>query len=136
MTIVRTAAIVLAALLFGLALFQLALAAGVPWGRAAFGGFTERPGTSLRVSAAVATVIWAAAALIVLRRAGLAVWSPLPSGWVPVAAWAIVGVLALSIAVNAVSPSVLEKAIWIPFGVVATALAFVVALTSTAAQAP
>lgn len=129
MTIVRTAAIVLAALLFGLALFQLALAAGAPWGRAAFGGFTERPGTNLRVSAAVATLVWAAAALVVLRRAGLAVCAPLPTGWLPVAAWVIVGVLALSIVVNAVSPSVLERAIWIPFGVVATALAVTVALS-------
>ncbi len=131
MTIVRTAAIVLAALLFGLAFFQLALAAGAPWGRAAFGGFTERPGTSLRISAAIATLIWAAAALISLRRAGLAVWSPLPSSWLPVAAWVIVGVLALSIVVNAISPSVLEKAIWIPFGVVATVLAVTVALSPT-----
>ena len=128
MPVIRTAAFILAALLFGLALFQLALALGAPWGRAAFGGLTERPGTKLRVSAAVATVIWAAAALIVIRRVDLIGWGPLPTSWLPVALWVIAGVLALSIVVNALSPSVLEKAIWIPFGAVATALAVIVAL--------
>lgn len=134
MLVPRNAAVVLAVLLIALALFQLALALGVPWGRAAFGGFTERPGQNLRVGAAIATLLWVGAALVVLRRVGLPVWAPVPTGWLPVAAWVIAALLALSIAVNAISPSVLEKAIWLPFGVVATALAVIVALSSTAAE--
>ena len=135
MTLVRNAALILAVLLIGLALFQFALAIGAPWGRAAFGGFVERPSPELRISAAVATVIWTAAALIVLRRAGLPVWAPLPASWLHVAVWILVGLLALSIIVNAISPSVLEKSIWVPFGVVTTTLAVIVAVNSSAAKA-
>lgn len=135
MTLARNAALILAVLLIGLALFQLALAIGAPWGRAAFGGFVERPGTALRISAAIATVIWTGAALVVLRRAGFPVWAPLPTGWLPVALWVITGVLALAIVVNAISPSVLEKSIWVPFGVVAVVLAVIVSLNSTATNA-
>lgn len=134
MTLARNAAMTLAALLIGLAAFQLALAIGAPWGLAAFGGFVERPGSALRVSAAVATLIWTGAALVILRRAGLPVWAPLPAAWLPVAVWVLAGLLALSIVVNAISPSVLEKSIWVPFGVVTTALAVTVALKSKAAK--
>jgi hypothetical protein len=134
MSLARNAAIILAILLVGLALFQLALALGAPWGRAAFGGFVERPGIALRVSAGIATVVWVGAALIVLRRAGVPVWAPLPTAWLPAVAWVLVGILLLSILVNAISPSLLEKAIWVPFGVVAATLAIIVAVSSPAAK--
>jgi hypothetical protein len=134
MSIARNAAVILAILLVGLALFQLALALGAPWGRAAFGGFVERPGTALRVSAGVATLVWTGAALVVLRRAGLPVWAPLPDSWLPVVIWILVGILVVAIVVNAISPSLLEKSIWVPFGVVAATLATIVALGSPAAK--
>ncbi len=132
MTLARNAAIIVAVLLFLLAAFQLALALGAPWGRAAFGGFTATPGTGLRISSGVAVLVWSCVALLVLRRGGVGVWAPLPDSWLGVAIWVVAGVLALSILVNAISPSVVEKAIWVPFGVVTTTLTVVVAIASAA----
>jgi len=118
-----------------LALFQLALAVGAPWGRAAFGGFTDRPGTPLRIASAVAVLLWSAAALVLVRRAGIGIWAPVPDAWLVALAWVIAGLLGLSILVNAASKSVLERAIWVPFGVAATVLAVVVALAPSVSPA-
>src|SRR5690606_16238913 len=91
------------------------LALGAPWGRAAYGG--QHPGTvplRLRVSSAVAAVVWVAVALIVLRRVGLVPWAPLPDAWLPVALWVVVGLGAVAMLLNAITPSRLERAIWLP----------------------
>ena len=49
-------AIVLAVLLTGLAGFQVALAIGAPWGRAAYGGGSAVLSTRLRVASVVAAI--------------------------------------------------------------------------------
>jgi len=62
----------LAALGFvGIAAFQVALVAGVSWGHAAWGGAHAELSTAQRIGSGVAAVVWTAAALIVLGRAGL-----------------------------------------------------------------
>jgi hypothetical protein len=53
-----------------LALFLAALAAGAPWGEAAWGGGDSQLSATQRGASAVAAVIYIAAALIVLGRAG------------------------------------------------------------------
>ena len=135
MELTRVGAISLVVLLGLLVLFQLALALGAPWGRAAFGGFTDRPGTSLRVASVVAVLVWTTVALAMLRRAGLSTWAPFPDSWLTVVAWVVTGVLGLSIVVNLVSQSALERTIWVPFGIVATGLAVVVALAPSVSPA-
>jgi hypothetical protein len=55
----------------GIAIFQLTLAAGAPWGHAAWGGANAHLSTALRSASAGAVVFYAAAALIVLGRAGI-----------------------------------------------------------------
>jgi hypothetical protein len=130
MTITRTAAIGAAALLAALAVFQLALALGAPWGRAAYGGLTDQPGAALRVSSAVATLIWAGAALVVLKRAGISAWAPLPRRALPIAVWCLAGLTTLAVIPNAISPSALERSIWIPWAVITTLLVLTVAVTS------
>jgi len=54
----------------GLAGFELALALGAPLGRAAMGGAHSYLPAGLRIASGALTVIWALAALLVLRRAG------------------------------------------------------------------
>jgi hypothetical protein len=57
----------------GIAIFQLALAAGAPLGHAAWGGAHANLWTAQRIASAAVVVVWSAAAAIVLGRAGL--WS-------------------------------------------------------------
>lgn len=124
------AAVVASALFAVLIAFQLALALGAPWGRAAYGG--AEPGVlppRLRVSSAVAVVVWTAIALAVARRAGLPVWAPVPDAWLPVVAWVVVGLLVIAVALNAITRSVVERAIWLPTSLVLLVAVLVVALS-------
>ena len=54
----------------GVAIFEIALAAGVPWGHAAWGGAHAHLSTAQRLGSGAAVVVWAGAAVIVLGRAG------------------------------------------------------------------
>lgn len=126
MTMIWIAAVAATAMLAVVAAFQLALALGAPWGLAAYGG--SHAGvlpTRLRATSAVACVVWILVALAVLHRAGTGVWAPLPESWLPVALWIVVGFLAISVVINAISPSRIER-IWSP--VCAVALAGVTAV--------
>lgn len=69
--VARVAAVVAAIGFAGIAIFQLALAAGAPWGHAAWGGANARLSTAQRGASAAAVVFYGAAALIVLGRAGV-----------------------------------------------------------------
>jgi hypothetical protein len=116
-TLAHIAAIVTGVLLLGLVLFQIALAVGAPFGHAAYGGQSAELSTSLRISSAVAAIIWSAAALIVLRRGGVTGWAPLPDAWLGVVVWVLVGLSVVAVIMNAITPSALERAIWLPFSV-------------------
>ncbi len=99
-------------------LFQLALALGAPWGAAAWGGGSE--GTlplSLRIASGLASVLWGWAALVVLGRfLGAAGQRRV---------LLTLGVLALvSMAMNLVSPSALERGVWTPFSMVMSVLSW------------
>jgi hypothetical protein len=128
MSLTRIAGVVAAALYTVTVLFQLAIAAGAPWGRAAYGGYVESPGVELRITSVIAAVVWSAAALIILRRSGHPVWAPLPDRALPVAVWVLVGLGVLGVASNAISQSPLERAIWVPVTVIMLASALTVAL--------
>ena len=125
-------AAVVALLLFGaLVVFQLALAAGAPWGRAAYGG--QAPGVlpaRFRVSSVIAAVVWAGVALVVARHGGIPVWAPLPDAWLPVAIWVVVGLLALAVVLNGITRSRIERAIWLPATIVMLGATLAVALTA------
>ena len=66
----RAVAVAAAIGLAVIAIFELLLALGVPWGRAAWGGSQEVLSPDLRMASAVAVVVWVGAALLVLGRAG------------------------------------------------------------------
>jgi hypothetical protein len=125
----RPAAVAVAILLAGLSVFEIALAAGAPWGAAAFGGASAVLEPALRVTAGVFAVVWAAAALVVLRRAGHPVWAPLPRRALPVAVWVLAGYMALGVLTNSISPSTIERAIRVPATIAMSALCFGIAFT-------
>jgi hypothetical protein len=106
---------------------QLALVAGRPLGRFAWGGEHEVLPARLRVGSAVAAVVLALAAALILARAGL-----IPGGAHPgvrIGAWAFTGLFALNTLGNLASRSRVERRVMAPatialvvsFGLVAAA---------------
>jgi hypothetical protein len=121
MNISKIAAILYAVVSLGVIVFQIALAAGAPWGAYAMGGaFPGQFPPALRVTALVQAALLAGMALIVLARAGLILpgWQR-SSRWL---IWFVVGFAALSLFLNLITPSAGERAIWAP-------VAFVLLLT-------
>lgn len=97
-----------AILLLGVSAFQIALAAGAPWGAAAYGG--SNPGvvpTKLRRSSAVAAGVYAALAGVAgTRLASATVRRRVLTGAAPV--------LAAGTLLNLASPSLIERLLWTP----------------------
>ncbi len=107
-----------AAMLAGLAAFQVALAAGAPWGRAAYGG--THPGAlpaRLRVTSGVAAVAYGGAAALTVRGSGsLEARSRAFTG--------LTGLMALGTLANGASRSPVERAVWTPFTIALGVLAW------------
>jgi hypothetical protein len=107
--------------------FQLALALGAPWGELAMGGAS--PGAyppALRLAAVLQACVLAGVAAVVLSRAGLAFasWRALSRRLI----WGVVGLLGLSLVLNLITPSAMERMIWAPVVLVLLATALRVAL--------
>lgn len=113
-------AIIAAALLGVISLFQIALAAGAPWGAASWGG--RHPGrlpTGYRIGSAVAGLFfYPPAAFFILDTAGV-LGDATPSGG-ELGLWVLTGLFALSTVINLISPSKVER-IWAPVALVLTA---------------
>jgi hypothetical protein len=75
-------------------------------------------------------VLWTAAAAIVLKRVGFAVWAPLPRRALPVAIWVLFGVMVVQVLLNTLTPSALERAIWLPVSALLAAALAIVAIAS------
>ena len=108
----------------GLVTFQVALAAGAPWGSLAWGG--QHPGTlptGLRAGSAASAVIWAGAV------AAAATSSSSARSRRACAAYGILS--AVGTVMNALSPSPPERTLWTPVAG-ALALSFGVLARSTA----
>ena len=107
-----------AVLACGVGAFQVALALGAPWGDAAWGGASSGVlPVGFRVASGVSAVLWAGVAAVSAGRLlgpvgrrrlllGVAVYST------------------IGIAMNAVSPSSTERAIWVPVTAVGAGLAW------------
>lgn len=104
------AAILGVALLAVVAAFQLGLAAGAPWGAAAWGG--QHPGVlprNLRIASGVAAVVvYPLLIALVLASAGL-----ITDGWLPVDGtlimWVLAALLGVGAVMNFISPSPPER---------------------------
>ena len=104
--------------------FQLALAAGAPWGAYAMGGrVTGRFPPPLRVAAVVQAGVLALLALVVMARAGLL--DLVLDEWM---IWVVVAFSGLSLAMNAASRSAGERRLWVPVASVMLGSSLVVAL--------
>jgi hypothetical protein len=112
----RLAAKVFCALLAIVALFQLALALGAPWGRVAMGGaFPGAYPPAMRVAALVQIAVLGLIGLVALSRAGLMLprWRQ-SSRWL---IWAVVAFLGAGVILNLITPSAMERAIWAPVAI-------------------
>jgi hypothetical protein len=122
---------VFAARLFGLltlvvVLFQLALAAGAPWGALAMGGaFLGRLPPAMRVAAVAQALLLLLLAAIVAARAGLVLprWRAASRKLV----WGVAAFLLLGAVLNAITPSPWERLLWLPVVLLQLACAVVVA---------
>jgi hypothetical protein len=110
-----------------IAIFQVALAAGAPLGRAAWGGTNagQLP-TSLRVGSAIAVGVWTLAAAIVAGRAGI-VATPFAPAFLQRGAWVLVALTLVGALMNVASPSPWERFMWAPVTLILAGLCFLVA---------
>lgn len=133
MTIRRGAALLYAIVSLGVVAFQIALAAGAPWGAYAMGGaFPGQFPPALRIGAIIQAALLTGMAAVVLARAGI-----LLPGWSRVSRWLIWVVVAfsvLSLILNLITPSAGERAIWAPTAFLLLASSAVVAITSSSEQ--
>jgi hypothetical protein len=114
MAATRAAAYFYSLLTVGSVAFQLALAAGAPWGSYAMGGTVSGAyPAGLRVAAVIQAIVQIAFALVVLSRAEVM----LPR-WRRATRWAIWVAVAFSVValiLNLITPSSGERMIWAPF---------------------
>jgi hypothetical protein len=124
-TTVKYAAISYAVIVFGIALFQVGLAAGAAWGEYAMGGaFPGVMPLHMRIAAAVQAVILLLMACVVLSYAGIIL-----SGWRRAARyliWVIFVYGVLGAILNLITPSLRERQIWGPVTVVMLVLVIIV----------
>jgi hypothetical protein len=122
------AAVVFAVAGAGVVLFQIGLALGAPWGAYAMGG--ANPGRfppALRVAAAFQGLLIALLAVVVLSDAEV-VLPALADEFVWLI-WLAVAFSAVSLVLNAITRSPLERRLWLPVAAVMLLSSFLVALT-------
>jgi hypothetical protein len=124
---IQISAIVFTVLIGIVILFQLALAAGAPWGGYAMGGkFPGRYPPAMRFACLVQVVILAALAMIVLSKSGSA-WP----GWQPFAdsaVWFVVVFSAVATILNLITRSKRERRIWAPVSILLLLTSLLVAI--------
>jgi hypothetical protein len=123
----RAAALLYAGISVAVVVFQIALAAGAPWGAYAMGGaFPGRFPLTLRIAALAQAALIAGMAVVVLSRAGLvlAEWSG-ATRWL---VWVVVAFAAVSLVLNLITPSAGERAIWSPVALLLLKSSTVVAM--------
>ncbi len=114
------AAIVFTLLAATVALFQIGLTAGMPWGHLTLGGrYPGRLPGRIKPVAALSALLLSGFAAVVLVRADLLLpaWAPLSRTLI----WVVVAYSAIGTIAHIVTPSRAERRLWLP--VVATMLA-------------
>lgn len=115
-------------LLAVLALFQLALVLGAPWGSFVWGGEHKVLPSRLRMGSAISILLYALFATVSLDRTG--VIDPFPgNGFSTIAMWIIAAYLLLSMLPMLSSRSPLEKFTMAPASLVLSVLAVLIAIS-------
>ena len=126
MSLGRVAALLYTGVGVGVVVFQVALAAGAPWGAYAMGGaFPGQFPLVLRIAALAQAAVIAGMAVVVMSRAGLvlAEWSRV-TRWL---VWFVVAFAAVSLVLNLITPSARERVVWAPVALLLLASSAVVA---------
>jgi hypothetical protein len=126
----RLSALIYGVVSLGVIAFQIALAAGSPWGAYAMGGaFPGQFPPELRVAAILQAGILGLLALVVLARAGIALpkWSRASRRLI----WVVVAFSTISLVLNIITPSAGERAIWVPVALVMLICSVIVAVSKT-----
>jgi len=127
MPLALPAAIAACVLLAALAVFQVALIAGAPLGRFAWGGQHEVLPSKLRIGSVTSIILYVFIAYVGLAKAGLA--PPLVSdGFTDVTCWVLTGYFALGIVLNGISRSKPERMLMTPTVLVLTVLYLILSL--------
>lgn len=124
----QPAAILFLCVIAALGVFQIALAAGAPLGRFAWGGAQTRLPAALRIGSLVSLLIYGACAAIIADRAGLADF--MGDDVSGIGAWVVAGFLTLGVLMNAISRSAPERFTMTPVALVLAASAYVVAMSA------
>ena len=133
MTLSRMAALLYTIISSGVVAFQIALAAGAPWGAFAMGGaFPGQFPPALRIAALIQAALLVGMAAVVLARADLILprWSRI-SRWL---VWIVVAFAALSLILNLITPSAGERAIWAPIAFLLLISSSIVAFTNSSVR--
>ena len=120
------AAVVACVILGLLAVFQVALAAGAPIGRFAWGGQHDVLPQRLRVGSVVSVVLYTAFALVLLDRAD--VMDAMPDGVSRVGAWVLAAYFLIGVVMNGISRSRPERYTMAPVSALLCVASTVVAL--------
>ncbi|WP_374978011.1 hypothetical protein ACEYYH_09985 [Microbacterium trichothecenolyticum] len=127
MTLAPVAATVACLVLGALAVLQICVAAGAPWGRFVWGGAHRVLPRRLRIASAASVLLYAGFAALLLSRAGI-----LPGGdslLIRILTWLLVAYFAFGIVMNAISRSRAERLTMTPVCVVLGAATLVIALS-------
>jgi len=108
-------------------LFQLGLAAGMPWGSASMGGkFPGKYPPKMRIVAIVNILILSVLAIIVLSRAGLIFPQLLSVSATGI--WFVVAFSGIGTILNTITPSKIER-IWAPVAAIQLITSLIVAIS-------
>lgn len=119
-------AFALTVILAALAIFQIALAAGAPWGHFAWGGQHRVLPRNLRVGSVISILIYALIAFFAWERVGAS--SVLPEVIAQVAMWVIFAYFAVGIVMNAISRSKPERYTMTPVVLILAVLSLLIAM--------
>jgi hypothetical protein len=129
MTTAMLASVLAAFVLSLVALFQILLAIGLPFGRAAWGGIHRVLPPRLRFASALSSLLLGLAIWIVLARTGMAT-IPWQSSVVRVGTWVVFSFLTLNTVANFASKSRIERTLMTPAAFVCSVCLLIVALSS------
>ena len=109
-----------------LAVFQLALVLGAPWGHFAWGGQDRVLPARKRIGSVISILIYAFMALVAWDRVGAI--SIFPDLLSQIAMWVIFAYSVLGILMNAISRSKPERYTMVPVAIVLSVLSFLIAM--------
>lgn len=124
---VTISATVFSALISIAILFQILLAAGMPWGRFAMGGrFPGKFPTMMRIASLIQVIILSIIGSIVLIKSGLIFpdWSSITKA----AIWFVVAFSVIATVLNLITRSVWERRIWAPVSLLMLITSIIVAI--------